>query len=64
VSTRVEGSRRARTYAAQGYTLVIIGHAEHEEIEGTMGEAPESRVLVESRADVERIEPGRTDRLV
>ncbi len=54
----------ARRYAAQGYTLVIIGHAGHEEIEGTMGEAPESSVLVESTADVERIEPRRTDRLV
>jgi hypothetical protein len=50
----------ARNYAAQGYTLVIIGHAEHEEIEGTRGEAPEASVLVESAADVERIEPPQT----
>ena len=39
---------QARRYAAEGYTVVLIGHAGHEEVEGTMGEAPESIVLVES----------------
>ena len=38
----------ARHYARDGYTIVLIGHAGHEEVEGTMGEAPESIVLVES----------------
>ena len=42
---------QARRYAAAGYTIVLIGHAGHEEIEGTMGEAPESIVLVESIDD-------------
>ena len=47
---------QAKRYAADGYTIVLIGHAGHEEVVGTMGEAPESIVLVESVADVERLE--------
>jgi 4-hydroxy-3-methylbut-2-enyl diphosphate reductase len=43
---------QARRYAASGYTVVLIGHAGHEEVVGTMGEAPGSIVLVESPADV------------
>ena len=39
---------QARRYAASGYTVVLIGHAGHEEVVGTMGEAPGSIVLVES----------------
>jgi 4-hydroxy-3-methylbut-2-en-1-yl diphosphate reductase len=46
----------ARRYAAEGYTVVLVGHAGHEEVEGTMGEAPDSIVLVESVADAERLE--------
>jgi 4-hydroxy-3-methylbut-2-en-1-yl diphosphate reductase len=45
----------ARRYAADGYTVVLVGHAGHEEVEGTMGEAPDSTVLVESVADVRRL---------
>src|ERR671915_1481363 len=44
---------QARRYAADGYTIVLIGHAGHEEVVGTMGEAPESIALVESVADAE-----------
>jgi 4-hydroxy-3-methylbut-2-enyl diphosphate reductase len=47
---------QARRYAEAGYTIVLIGHAGHEEVEGTMGEAPESTVLVESVADAEALE--------
>jgi 4-hydroxy-3-methylbut-2-en-1-yl diphosphate reductase len=43
---------QARRYAAAGYTVVLIGHAGHEEVVGTMGEAPGSIVLVESVEDV------------
>ena len=43
---------QARRYAAEGYTVVLIGHAGHEEVVGTMGEIPDSIVLVESRDDV------------
>ena len=46
----------AKRYAGEGYTVVLVGHAGHEEVEGTMGEAPEAIVLVESVADAERLE--------
>jgi 4-hydroxy-3-methylbut-2-enyl diphosphate reductase len=46
----------ARHYAKRGYTLVLIGHAGHEEVEGTMGEAPDAIVLVESVEQAERLE--------
>ena len=47
---------QARRYAAAGYTIVLVGHAGHEEVEGTLGEAPGCTVLVESVADVEALE--------
>jgi 4-hydroxy-3-methylbut-2-enyl diphosphate reductase len=47
---------QARRYAEQGYRIVLIGHAGHEEVEGTTGEAPEATVLVESVEDAERLE--------
>ena len=40
-------------YARQGYDIILIGHNGHDEIIGTMGEAPESIVLVETPEDVE-----------
>ena len=46
---------QARRFAAEGYTVILIGHAGHEEVVGTMGEAPESIVLVESVADAEAL---------
>ena len=46
---------QARRYADAGYTIVLIGHAGHEEVEGTTGEAPEAIVLVESVADAEAL---------
>src|SRR6187200_2465510 len=46
----------AKKFAADGYTIVLIGHAGHEEVEGTMGEAPEHIVLVETEADVDALE--------
>jgi len=42
----------ARRYATRGYRMVLIGHADHEEVVGTMGEAPEAITLVETAADV------------
>jgi 4-hydroxy-3-methylbut-2-enyl diphosphate reductase len=47
---------QAKRYAADGYTVLLIGHAGHEEVVGTMGEAPESIVLVESVEDVARLD--------
>jgi 4-hydroxy-3-methylbut-2-en-1-yl diphosphate reductase len=53
----------AKKFAAEGYTIVLIGHAGHEEVEGTMGEAPESIVLIETEADVERLEVADPERI-
>jgi 4-hydroxy-3-methylbut-2-enyl diphosphate reductase len=47
---------QARRFAAVGYTVILIGHAGHEEVVGTMGEAPDSIVLVESVADAELLQ--------
>jgi 4-hydroxy-3-methylbut-2-enyl diphosphate reductase len=47
---------QARRYADAGYTVLLIGHAGHEEVEGTMGEAPDSTILVESVEDAEQLE--------
>jgi 4-hydroxy-3-methylbut-2-enyl diphosphate reductase len=47
---------QARRYATNGYTVLLIGHGGHEEVVGTMGEAPESIVLVESVEDVAALE--------
>jgi 4-hydroxy-3-methylbut-2-enyl diphosphate reductase len=46
----------ATKFAEHGYTIVLVGHSGHEEVEGTMGEAPGSIVLVESEEDVDRLE--------
>ena len=46
----------ARRFAADGYTIVMIGHEGHEEVEGTMGEAPESIVLVQTVEEVESLD--------
>jgi len=46
----------AKKFAADGYTIVLIGHAGHEEVEGTMGEVPDHIVLVESEEDVDALE--------
>ena len=48
--------REAIKFAGEGYTIVLIGHAGHEEVEGTMGEAPDNMVLVEDVADVDALE--------
>jgi 4-hydroxy-3-methylbut-2-en-1-yl diphosphate reductase len=53
----------AQHYAADGYTILLIGHAGHEEVEGTMGEAPESIILVQSAEEAELIEVPETDKL-
>ncbi len=47
---------QARRYAEAGYTVVLIGHAGHEEVVGTMGEAPEATVLVQDVAEAEALE--------
>jgi 4-hydroxy-3-methylbut-2-en-1-yl diphosphate reductase len=43
-------------YACEGYTIILIGHEGHDEVIGTMGEAPNQMILVETAEDVERLE--------
>jgi 4-hydroxy-3-methylbut-2-enyl diphosphate reductase len=46
----------ARRFAAGGNTVLLIGHAGHEEIEGTSGEAPDATLLVQDLHDAERVQ--------
>jgi 4-hydroxy-3-methylbut-2-enyl diphosphate reductase len=55
--------REAVRFAADDYTIVLIGHAGHEEVEGTMGEAPDHIVLVETEDDVDRLEIADQDKI-
>src|ERR1700741_4871958 len=43
-------------FARQGYTIILIGHAGHDEVIGTLGEAPESTTLVSSVEDVDKLQ--------
>jgi 4-hydroxy-3-methylbut-2-enyl diphosphate reductase len=47
----------ARRFAADGYLVALIGHAGHEEVEGTLGEAPDSSVLVQTAGDIAGLRP-------
>ena len=51
--TRVH--KKAASYARQGYRILLIGHAGHDEVAGTLGEAPEAITVIESVEDVERL---------
>jgi 4-hydroxy-3-methylbut-2-enyl diphosphate reductase len=55
--------REALKFAGEGYTIVLIGHHGHEEVEGTMGEAPDHIVLVETEADVDALEVADPDKI-
>ncbi len=43
-------------FAQEGYKIVLIGHEGHDEVLGTMGEAPENIILVETPEDVDQLE--------
>lgn len=45
----------AKAYAARGYSIVLIGHRGHVEMEGTMGEAPDATMLIETQEEAEAI---------
>ena len=47
--------QEAKRFAADGYQILLIGHAGHEEVEGTMGEAPENMTLVQSPDEVDSV---------
>src|SRR5690606_8197525 len=52
-----------RRLVAEGFEIVMIGHAGHVEVEGTMGQAPESMYLVETVEDVAKLEVRHPERL-
>ncbi|HMC64091.1 MAG TPA: 4-hydroxy-3-methylbut-2-enyl diphosphate reductase [Gemmataceae bacterium] len=43
-------------FAREGYTIILIGHEGHDEVLGTMGEAPENILLVQDATAVERLD--------
>ena len=43
-------------YAKEGYTIILIGHEGHDEVIGTMGEAPDRMILVETAEDVQALD--------
>ena len=53
----------ARRFVSDGYLVVLIGHAGHEEVEGTLGEAPGAMALVQTAADVAALEPADPDKV-
>jgi 4-hydroxy-3-methylbut-2-enyl diphosphate reductase len=53
----------ARRFAGHGYTIFLIGHAGHEEVVGTMGEAPDEIVLVQTLEDVALLPDPGTEKL-
>jgi 4-hydroxy-3-methylbut-2-en-1-yl diphosphate reductase len=53
----------AKKFAKQGFTIVLIGHKDHDEVIGTLGEAPEATALVSTVDDVELLEVKDPDRV-
>jgi 4-hydroxy-3-methylbut-2-enyl diphosphate reductase len=47
---------QARRYANEGYTIILIGHAGHEEVVGTTGEAPDATILVQTVEEAEALD--------
>ena len=54
----------ARRFASEGYSIVLVGHEGHEEVVGTMGEAPDAMTLVQDPADAATVELPANDKLV
>jgi len=56
--------REAQRFAKQDATILLIGHAGHEEVEGTMGQAPERTILVNNPEEADTVEVPETGNLV
>jgi 4-hydroxy-3-methylbut-2-enyl diphosphate reductase len=48
--------REAIRYARLGYTIILIGHSEHDEVIGTLGEAPEAIIVLDPEDDIEKLQ--------
>ncbi|HUR47609.1 MAG TPA: 4-hydroxy-3-methylbut-2-enyl diphosphate reductase [Candidatus Saccharimonadales bacterium] len=53
----------AMRFAKQGFTIILIGHKDHDEVIGTLGEAPSRTILVSSEADVANLDIADPDRV-
>ncbi|MGA1153161.1 MAG: 4-hydroxy-3-methylbut-2-enyl diphosphate reductase, partial [bacterium] len=53
--TKVHGE--AQRYRRKDFTILLIGHADHVEVQGTMGEAPERMIVIETVQDAEKVQP-------
>ncbi len=53
-----------RRFASEGFDIILIGHEGHDEVTGTLGEAPDSILLVGSVEEAELVEPRNPERLV
>lgn len=51
-------------FAKQGYTIVLIGHRDHDEVIGTLGEAPDSTILVSDADEVDHLDIKDPERVV
>jgi len=56
--------REAVRFSGQDYHILLIGHEGHEEVEGTMGHAPENTTLVNDPDEADRIMPPETENLI
>ena len=52
--TKVHGE--AQRYRRKDFTILLIGHADHVEVQGTMGEAPERMIVIETVQDAEKVQ--------
>jgi 4-hydroxy-3-methylbut-2-enyl diphosphate reductase len=50
-------------YARESYTIVLIGHEDHDEVIGTLGEAPDRIVVIDSAGEVDRLEVGDPEKI-
>jgi 4-hydroxy-3-methylbut-2-en-1-yl diphosphate reductase len=53
----------AKKFAEDGYSIILVGHEGHEEVEGTTGEAPDNIILVQTEDEVEHLEVADPDRV-
>jgi len=54
----------ARRFSSEGLDIILIGHAGHEEVEGTMGEAPNSITLVQNPEEARHLEVENPEKLI
>ena len=58
-----KGHLEAVRYAREGYSIILVGHADHDEVVGTMGEAPDRMFLIAHPEDVDRLDVADPDKV-